>query len=115
MNNEAKPIQITVYHSWESGNAKNCRYPNAGVGSTPKELKALFCYDHTFIRFKNSYRSIDNFEEVAVAAADIDNDHSDDPGKCLPAARANSRTPGESLPGGNSAALGRELALPCRP
>ena len=83
MNNEAKPMQIPIYHSWESGNAKNCRYPNVGAGSTPEELKSLFCYDHTFIRFKNSYRSIENFEEAAVAAADIDNDHSDDPGKWI--------------------------------
>ena len=79
MSKQANPFMLTVYHSWESGNTKNCRYPNVGAGNTPEELKALFCYDHTFIRFKNSYRSIDNFEEVAVAAGDIDNDHSDDP------------------------------------
>ena len=85
MTNDAKPMKITVYHSWESGNAKNCRYPNVGAGSTPEELKALFCYDHTFIRFKNSYRSIDNFEEVAVAVLDNDNDHSDDPGAWISA------------------------------
>ena len=85
MNNEAKPMQITVYHSWESGNAKNCRYPNVGAGSTPEELKALFCYDHTFIRFKNNYRSIENFEKVAVAVLDNDNDHSDDPGEWISA------------------------------
>ena len=83
MTNDAKPMQITVYHSWESGNAKNCRYPSVGAGSTPGELKQLFCYDHTFIRFKNSYRSIDNFEEVAVAVLDNDNDQSDDPGKWI--------------------------------
>ena len=83
MNNEAKPMQITIYHSWESGNAKNCRYPNVGAGSTSEELKSLFCYDHTFIRFKNSYRSIENFEEVAVAVLDNDNDHSDDPSKWI--------------------------------
>lgn len=85
MNNEAKNplLPITVYHSWECGNAKNCRYPNVGAGSTPEELKALFCYDHTFIRFKNNYRSIDNFEEVAVAVLDNDNDHSDDSGKWI--------------------------------
>ena len=83
MTNDAKPMQITVYHSWESGNAKNCRYPNVGAGSTPEELKQLFCYDHTFIRFKNSYRSIENFEESAVAAADIDNDHTDSPGEWI--------------------------------
>ena len=79
MNKQVTPFLLTVYHSRQCGNTKNCRYPNVGVGSTPEELKALFCYDHTFIRFKNSYRSIENFEEVAVAAGDIDNDHSDDP------------------------------------
>ena len=79
MKNDSKPMQITVYHSWENGNAKNCRYPNVGTGSTPEELKQLFCYDHTFIRFKNNYRSIDNFEESAVVTTDIDNNHSDNP------------------------------------
>lgn len=83
MNKQATPFILTVYHSWESGNAKNCRYPSVGAGSTPEELKQLFCYDHTFIRFKNNYRSIDNFEEVAVAVLDNDNDHSDDPGKWI--------------------------------
>ena len=83
MNKQANPFMLTVYHSWESGNAKNCRYPNVGAGTTPEELKQLFCYDHTFIRFKNNYRSIDNFEEVAVAVLDNDNDHSDDPSKWI--------------------------------
>ena len=83
MTNDAKPMQIMVYHSWESGNAKNCRYPSVGAGSTPEKLKQLFCYDHTFIRFKNNYRSIDNFEDAAVAVLDNDNDHSDDPGKWI--------------------------------
>ena len=85
MNKQATPFMLTVYHSWESGNAKNCRYPSVGAGSTPEELKQLFCYDHTFIRFKNNYRSIDNFEEVAVAVLDNDNDHSDDPGAWISA------------------------------
>ena len=83
MNKQATPFMLTVYHSWESGNAKNCRYSNIGAGSTPEELKQLFCHDHTFIRFKNNYRSIDNFEEVSVAVLDNDNDHSDDPGKWI--------------------------------
>ena len=74
---------LKVYHSNQCGNAKNCRYPNIGAGSTPEELKKLLCYDHTFIRFKNNYRSIDNFEESAVAVLDNDNDHSDDPGKWI--------------------------------
>lgn len=79
MNKQVTPFVLTVYHSLECGNAKNCRYPHTGTGSTPEELKQLFRYDHTFIRFKNHYRGNDNFEESVVAAADIDNDHSDDP------------------------------------
>ena len=62
MNKQETPFMLTVYHSWESGNAKNCRYPSVGAGSTPEELKQLFCYDHTFIRFKNSYRSIETLK-----------------------------------------------------
>lgn len=83
MNKQATPFMLIVYHSGECGNAKNCRYPNVGAGSTPEELKQLFRYDHTFIRFKNNYRSIDNFENTAVAVLDNDNDHSDDPSQWI--------------------------------
>ena len=81
MNYEAdnRPISLTVYHSGSCGNAKNCTYPHVGTGSTPEELKQLFRYDHTLIRFKNNYRCIDNFLEAAVVVLDNDNDHSDDP------------------------------------
>ena len=81
MNNEADscPISLTVYHSGSCGNAKNCTYPHVETGSTPEELKQLFRYDHTLIRFKNNYRCIDNFQEAAVVVLDNDNDHSDDP------------------------------------
>lgn len=83
MNKQAIPFTLTVYYSGQCGNAKNCKYPNDGTGSTPEELKQLFRYDHTFIRFKNHYRSIDNFENTAVAVLDNDNDHSDDPDKWI--------------------------------
>lgn len=81
MNNEAdkRPVSLTVYHSGSCGNAKNCTYPHVGTGSTAEELKQLFRYDHTLIRFKNNYRCIDNFLEAAVVVLDNDNDHSDDP------------------------------------
>lgn len=55
MNNDIrtpKPFPVTIYHSGYHGNAQNCRYPYSGTGSTPEELKKLFCHDHTFIRFK---------------------------------------------------------------
>ena len=81
MNNEPDscPISLTVYHSGSCGNAKNCTYSHIGTGSTPEELKQLFRYDHTLIRFKNNYRCIDNFLEAAVVVLDNDNDHSDNP------------------------------------
>ena len=84
MNSDIPNMPITVCHSGECGNAKNCRYPYSGTGSTPAELKKLLCYDHTFIRFKNNYRSKDNFLEATAATLDNDNDHSDDPAEWIP-------------------------------
>ena len=77
-------MDIMVFHSGNCGNAQNCKYPHSGIGSTPEELKKLFCYDHTFIRFKNNYRSKENFLEATIAALDNDNDHSDDPAEWIP-------------------------------
>ncbi len=77
-------MDIMVFHSGNCGNAQNCKYPHSGIGSTPEELKKLFCYDHTFIRFKNNYRSKENFLEATIAALDNDNDHSDNPAEWIP-------------------------------
>ena len=88
MENEMNPgnhqLSITVYHSGQHGNAQNCTYPYSSTGSTPDELKKLFCYDHTFIWFKNNYRSKENFLEASVATLDNDNDHSNDPADWIP-------------------------------
>lgn len=86
MNNEGESthLPLTVYHSGECGNAKNCRYPFTGTGSTPEELQQLFRYDHTLIRFQNNYRSISNFLETATVVLDNDNDHTTDPSKWIP-------------------------------
>jgi len=79
MENEMNPgnqqLSITVYHSGLHGNAQNCTYPYSGTGSTPEELKQLFFYGHTFIRFRNNYRSRGNFQEATVATLDNDNDN----------------------------------------
>ena len=77
-------MEVIIFHSGNCGNAKNCLYPYSGTGSTPAELKRLFCYDHTFIEFKNNYRSKENFQEATVATLDNDNDHSDDPAEWIP-------------------------------
>ena len=81
---EEKNLVLTVYYARHCGNAQNCKYSYSGIGSTPEELKKLFRYDHTFIRFKNNYRSKENFLEATIAALDNDNDHSDDPAEWIP-------------------------------
>ncbi len=76
-----KNLTMTVHYADnQCGNAKNCLYPKSGTSADPEELKAILCYDHTFIDFKGNYRSIENFRQTSVAPFDNDNDHSDDPG-----------------------------------
>lgn len=74
---EPQTLTLTVYCADQCGNPKNCLYPHIGTSNDPDELKRLFRNDHTFIRFKNNYRCIDNFAEAVVAVLDNDNDHSD--------------------------------------
>ena len=76
---EEKNLVLTVYYSNHCGNAKNCLYPNSGTSDNPDELRVLFSHDHTFIDFKDNYRSKENFLNATVATFDNDNDHSDDP------------------------------------
>lgn len=81
---EEKNLVLTVHHSNQCGNAKNCLYLYSGTSSDPEELKVLFSRDHTFIDFKDNYRSKENFLKATVATLDNDNDHSDDPAEWIP-------------------------------
>ena len=81
---EEKNLVLTVHHSNQCGNAKNCLYLYSGTSSDPEELKVLFSHDHTFIDFKDNYRSKENFLKATVATLDNDNDHSDDPAEWIP-------------------------------
>ena len=74
-----KEFTLTVFRANQCGNTKNCLYPYSHTTADSEELKAMFCYDHTFIEFKGNYRSIENFVRAPVAAVDNDNDHSDNP------------------------------------
>ena len=74
-----KNLVLTVHHSNQCGNAKNCRYPYSGTSDRPEELRVLFSHDHTFIDFKDNYRCVDNFIQATVAAFDNDNDNSENP------------------------------------
>lgn len=72
-------MQLTIYNSTVTGNAKNCVYPNEHIIRTEKELMDVVKYDHVCARFENNYRSKDNFLECNCDVFDCDNDHSDDP------------------------------------
>ena len=61
------------------GNRKNCVYPDAHVVTDTETLKRLVKNDHTFICFKNNYRSEENFDHAEVLVQDCDNTHSDKP------------------------------------
>ena len=61
------------------GNEKNARYPDMLTVTNAEEFKAAVKNDHTFICFKNNYRSEENFEYACALTEDIDNTHSENP------------------------------------
>lgn len=68
---------ITLYSSNTKENEKNCLYPNKNEIKNIKQLKDVVSYDHVCAKFKNNYRSKDNFLECNCDVFDCDNDHSD--------------------------------------
>ncbi len=72
-------MQITIYTADCCGNPKNCVYPHAETASTEEEFKRLIAKDHIFASMKGGRRSAANFIGASAIAADIDNDHTDDP------------------------------------
>lgn len=61
------------------GDVFNCQYNTELQASSTEEIKAAVAYDHVNIKFKDNYRSVDNFECAEVVTFDNDNDHSDNP------------------------------------
>lgn len=72
-------MQITLYTANCTGNVKNCVYPNKCLIDNEEDFIAAVAADHVTARFKNSYRSIDNFLISDCDVLDCDNDHSDSP------------------------------------
>lgn len=72
-------IPITVYTADCTGNASNCLYPNKIEIADEASAKLAFAKDLVCARYRNNYRSIDNFELSNALPGDCDNDHSDDP------------------------------------
>ncbi len=69
---------IIVYTADCIGNAANCLYPNKIEITDEASAKLAFAKDLVCARYKNNYRSIDNFELSNALPGDCDNEHSDD-------------------------------------
>lgn len=72
-------FKLPVWVSNYVGNEKNCRYPHECEAYDADTLKKCFSKDHVFIKFKDNYRSDENFMYADVLVLDCDNTHSDDP------------------------------------
>ncbi len=72
-------FSLTVWAARCRGSNTNCLYPDERTATDAETLKRIVANDHTFIRFKNNYRSEANFIYTDVLVVDCDNTHSDDP------------------------------------
>ena len=68
-----------------TADAKNCSYPNKVTVTNASELQEAVKMDHVCAKYKNNYRSIDNFLKSNVVVMDLDNDHTDDPDEWITA------------------------------
>ena len=71
--------EMTIYAGEYTGNLANCIYRTKVTVSDEASMLAAAAKDHVTARYKNDYRSNDNFLESDCIALDCDNDHSDDP------------------------------------
>lgn len=76
-------MEFTMYTADCTGNQANCLYPHEHRICDGAMLAAAAVRDQTFARYKNNYRSIENFMESDVIPMDVDNDHTDDPEKFI--------------------------------
>lgn len=66
-----------------TGVKSNCIYPHEVVVTNPQEMAAAITHDHVIAKYKNNYRSIENFIEAHGYFFDNDNDFSDDPSQWI--------------------------------
>lgn len=72
-------MEITIYTANCTGNRTNCVYPNEVVVHNPEELARAVKHDHVVAKYKNNYRSNDNFAWALAEVWDNDNAFSDNP------------------------------------
>lgn len=71
-------MKITLYTADTVGNPKNCKYPHEKVIEDPDALAEAVVSDNVCGRFKDDYRSGDNFISCNCIMMDNDNDHSEE-------------------------------------
>ena len=72
-------MELILYTADCTGKAVNCLYPHEKKITNQKELVEAIAQDQVFAKYKNHYRSIENFITASVIPLDCDNDHSEKP------------------------------------
>ena len=78
-------MELILYTADCTGKAANCLYPHEKKITNQKELVEAIAHDQVFAKYKDSYRSIENFISSSVIPLDCDNDHTDKPEEWLTA------------------------------
>ncbi len=71
-------MKFTLYTSSTKGNQSNCLYPKRIEVVDKASFIEAIKFDHVSAKYKDSYRSNDNFIEADNIVLDCDNDHSDE-------------------------------------
>ena len=70
-----------LYYADCTGVETNCRYPHRAEITDEVSFAKAVSRDYVCSRFRNSYRSNDNYLSSDCIGTDFDNDHSDDPAR----------------------------------
>ena len=72
-------IPFKIYYSNCIQQYNNCLYPNEIDVTDIESLKKAVSHDYVCAKYKDNYRSIDNFISSNCVGVDFDNDHSNNP------------------------------------
>lgn len=72
-------MKFTICTADCCGKAGNALYPHENIIDGEQAFKAAVAFDHVCAKFKNSYRTGENFLSADVLPMDCDNGHSEDP------------------------------------
>lgn len=71
--------EFIIYRVDCAGNSSNCLYRTKTVITDKSSFQEAVTVDHVTAKYKDNYRSKDNFEEADCIPLDCDNDHSEKP------------------------------------